>query len=222
MAKTGPTRTKMSTDMSYASHADFGGREYHSKYEAEAYRPFERRRKPGLLLTSLVAAVSLSVASGAIILNRLNSLPAVNPSEAVGPITEYTGLQWQENAARKSGVVHGRLAVLTQPVYANQPVFNVRNPAPAVERVEAEITGAEAAELAAHLDTYPSEHAAQTAAITEAVAADVAAAETMAQAEEQSAPEPRYILEEEVAPPAQIIEDYGDVVVVRQDDAVTM
>ena len=212
----------MSTDMSYASHADFRGTEYHSKYEAEAYRPFERQRRPGLLLKSLIAAATLSVASGAIIINRLGSLPVVNPNDAVGPITKYTGLQWQENAARKSGVSHGRLAVLTPPVYANQPVFAVRNPAPAVEKVEAEITGAEATELTAHLDAYPSAQSAQTAVIAEAVAADVAAAEAMAHADEQSAPEPRYILEEEIAPPAQIIEDYGDVVIVRQDDTVTM
>jgi hypothetical protein len=212
----------MSTDMSYASHADYGGREYHSKYEAQAYRPFERRRKPGLLVTSLVAAATLSIASGAIILNRLDSLPTINPDDAVGPITEYTGLQWQENVARKSGVARERLAVLTPPVYANQPVFRARNTAPLVERVEAEISGPEAAELTAHLDAYPSAPPAQTYAVAEAVAADIAAAEAMARADEQSAPEPRYILEEEVAPPAQIIEDYGDVVIVRQDDTVTM
>ncbi|MBP2157826.1 MULTISPECIES: hypothetical protein [Asticcacaulis] len=208
--------------MSYASHADFGGREYHSKYEAEAYRPFERRRKPGPLFTSLIAAVTLSVASGAIIVNRLGSLPIVDPGDAVGPITEYTGLQWQENAARKSGVTHGRLAVLTPPVYANQPVFTVRNTSTAVEKVEAEITGAEAAELAAHLDTYPSAQSAQTAAIAEAIAVDVAAAEAMVHAEEQSAPEPRYVLEDEGTLPGRIIEDDGNVVIVRQDDTVSM
>ena len=208
--------------MSYASHADFGGTEYSSKYEAEAYRPFERRRKPGLLLTSLIAAATLSLVSGAVILNRLGSLPTVNPDDAVGPITEYTGLQGQENAARKSGVAHERLAVLTPPVYANQPVFMVRNPAPAVEKVEAEITGAEAAGLTAHLDAYPSEQSAQTAAIAEAVAADVTAAETMARADEQSGPEPRYILEDEGMLPGRIIEDDGNVVIVRQDDTVSM
>ena len=208
--------------MSYASHADFGGTEYSSKYEAEAYRPFERRRKPGLLLTSLIAAATLSLVSGAVILNRLGSLPDVNPHDAVGPITEYTGLQWQENAARKSGVAHGRLAVLTPPVYANQPVFRARNPAPAIEEVEAEITGAEAAELAAHLDAYPSAQPAQTYAVAEAVAADIAATEAMAQADEQSAPEPRYILEDEGTLPGRIIEDYGNVVIVRQDETSTL
>lgn len=209
--------------MSYANHADFGGSEYHSKYAAEAFRPFERRGRPGPLLTSLIAALALSVASGAIIVNRLENLPVVDPRDAVGPITEYTGLQWREQAARKSGVSHGRLAVLTPPAYVSRPVTAAP---PVVEKVEAEITGAEAAELTAYLNAYPSAEAAETAAetavVAEAVSADIAAAEAMADADEQSAPEPRYILEEEIAPPEQIIADDGNVVIVRQDDTVSM
>lgn len=207
--------------MSYASHADFGETEYHSKYAAETCRPFERRRTPGLLLTSLIAAVALSAASGAIIVSRLGSLPTVDTKDAVGPITEYTALQWQEDAARKSGVVRERLSVLTTPVYANQPVFTVRNQ-PLVEKVGADITGTEALELTAHLDAYPSAQSAQTVAISEAVAADVVAADAMARADEQSGPEPRYILEDEGVPSGRIIEDDGNVVIVRQDDSVTM
>ncbi len=207
--------------MSYANHANFGGTEYHSKYAAEAYRPFERRRAPGLLLTSLIAAATLSVASGAIIVNRLGNLPVVDTKDAVGPITEYTALQWQEDAARKSGVARERLSVLTPPVYANQPVFVVRNPAP-VEKVDADITGTDAAELAAHLDAYPYAQPAQTAAISEAVAADIAAAEAVAREDEQSGPEPRYILEDEGIPEGRIIEDDGNMVIVRQDDSFSM
>lgn len=211
--------------MSYANHAEFGGREYHSKYAGEAFRPFEHPRKPGLLLTSLMAAAVLSVASGAIVINRLNSLPIVDPGDAVGPITEYTGLQWQEDAARKSGVVRERLAVLTPPVYSQQPLFSSPR-VPIVERVEAEITGTEAQELTAHLDAYPSADAmdsARTADIAEAVAADVAAAEAMAQADTQSAPEPRYILDEDIAPPAQIVPGNDDAAVYdSEENAITM
>jgi hypothetical protein len=211
--------------MSYADHIDFGGTEYHSKYAGDAFQPFEHRRKPGLLVTSLMAAMVLSVASGAIVINRLNSLPTVNPDDAVGPITEYTGLQWQENAARKSGVIRERLAVLTPPVYSHQPLFSVSRVQPA-ERVDAEITGAEAQELTAHLEAYPSADAmdnAQTAEVAEAVAADVAAAEAMAQADTQSVPEPRYILEEEIAPPEQIVPDDSEATGLdSEDNAVIM
>lgn len=207
--------------MSYASQANFGGTEYHSKYAAEAYRPFERRRTPGLLLTSLIAAATLSAASGAIIVNRLSHLPIVDTKDAVGPITEYTTLQWQENAAQKSGVVRERLSVLTPPVYADQPVFAVRNAAP-VEKVDAEITGTDAAELATYLNTYSSAQSAQTAAISEAITADIAAAEAVARDDEQSAPEPRYILDDEGVPAGRIIEDDGNMVIVRQDDTLNM
>lgn len=211
--------------MSHASHAPFADTAYHSKYAAEAFRPFEHTRKPGILATSLMAAVAVSIVSGAVILNRLDNLPTVNTADAVGPITQYTGLQWQETAARKSGVVQGRLAVLTPPQYASQPVFAVRTAAPVVEQVEAEITGAEAEELTAHLDAYPSADAEQYAytAASEAVAADIAAAEAMANADETSGPEPRYILEDEAAPPAEIMEDDGsDVEFAYEDDAIVM
>lgn len=201
--------------MSYANHAEIGGTEYHSKYQAEAFRPFERQRKPGVLLTSLVAALALSVASGAIIVSRLNGLPLVHTDEAVGPITQYTGLQWQDMAARKSGVVHERLTVLTPPVYTNQPVF-VTAPA-RVEKVEAEITGAEAEQLTAYLDAYPSAEARNAA---NAVAADIATAEAIEQADMPSAPEPRYILEDEVLPPARIVEDDQEASLAAVPDAV--
>jgi hypothetical protein len=218
--------------MSYATHTDFAGAEYHSKYQAEGFRPFEgERRKPGLLLTSLIAAIALSLTSGAIVLNRLDHLPTVDPNDAVGPITEYTTLQWREDAALRSGVVRERLSVLTPPVYKNQPVFSIATPTqgtplPTAEKVEAEITGADAEELTAYLDAHPSaqtaENAPQTAAIAEAVAADVAAAEAMAQADVQSGPEPRYILEDEVAPPAQILEDDDQTTPIYDDDTVSM
>jgi hypothetical protein len=210
--------------MSYANHVEFAEAKYHSKYAGEAFRPFENPRKPGLLLTSLIAAVTLSVASGAIVISKLNSLPTVNPSEAVGPITEYTGLQWQETAARKSGVTRERLAVLTPPVYNHQPIFSTARVA-SVEKVEAEITGTEAEELTSHLEAYPSaevQHHAETAAVAEAVAADVAAAEATADADMQSAPEPRYVLEDEVAPPAQIVEDDGGELTAETDDTAVM
>ena len=97
---------------------------------------------------------------------------------------------------------------------------------PIVDRVEAEITGTEAQELTAHLDAYPSADAmdsARTADIAEAVAADVAAAEAMAQADTQSAPEPRYILDEDIAPPAQIVPGDDDAAAYdSEENAITM